>query len=117
ISCLRRAGVEVHERHQAVWDGRRDGWKAGPADAARLALAEARLLRGRHGRYDTVLVGYPGHFDLPAARRAARETPVVFNPLVSLADTFVDDRARFRPGSLPARVLEAVDRRAFRAAD
>src|SRR5439155_1973156 len=60
---------------------------------------------------------YPGHFDLPAARRTARGAPVVFNPLVSLADTFVADRGRFRPGSVAARALEAVDRRALRAAD
>jgi len=117
ISCLRRAGVEVRERHEAVWDGRRDGWRAGATDAARLAAAEARLLRAPGERFDAVIVGYPGHFDLPAARRAARGAPVVFNPLVSLADTFVDDRARFRPGSLAARVLAAVDRHAFRAAD
>jgi glycosyltransferase involved in cell wall biosynthesis len=43
--------------------------------------------------------------------------PVVFNPLVSLADTLVTDRGRFRPGSLPARVLRAIDRRALRTAD
>jgi glycosyltransferase involved in cell wall biosynthesis len=118
ISCLRRAGVEVHERHEPVWDGRRDAWRAGPADAVKLALAEGRLLRrARHGRFDAVVVGYPGHFDLTAARRAAGPAPVVFNPLVSLADTFVDDRGRFRPGSLAARALSAVDRHAFRAAD
>ena len=51
------------------------------------------------------------------ARRAARGRPIVFNPLVSLADTFVADRGRFRPGSAPARALAAVDRQAFRAAD
>ena len=64
-----------------------------------------------------MIVGYPGHFDLPAARHAARGAPVVFNPLVSLSDTFVDDRARFRPGTPAARALTAVDRRALRAAD
>ena len=58
-------------------------------------------------RYDAVIVGYPGHFDLPAARRAARGAPVLFNPLVSLADTLVSDRGRFRAGSLPARALAA----------
>jgi glycosyltransferase involved in cell wall biosynthesis len=42
---------------------------------------------------------------------------VVFNPLVSLADTFVEDRARFRRGSIAARLLERVDGAAFRAAD
>jgi glycosyltransferase involved in cell wall biosynthesis len=118
ISCLRRAGVEVSERHEPVWEGRRDGWRAGPRAAARLAVAEARLLlRARPAQADAVIVGYPGHFDLPAARWAARGSPVVFNPLVSLEDTFVGDRARFRPGSLAAQGLGIVDRHALRSAD
>ena len=66
---------------------------------------------------DVFVVGYPGHFDLPAARRAARGRPVVFNPLVSLADTLVADRGRFKQGTLPARALERIDRYAFRDAD
>ena len=86
ISCLRRAGVEVEERHVAVWEGRRDNWSAGAGAAARLGLAELELLRRAPGDFDALLVGYPGHFDLPAARRAARGRPVIFNPLVSLAD-------------------------------
>ncbi|MDX6424026.1 MAG: hypothetical protein QOI67_1497 [Gaiellaceae bacterium] len=117
ISCLRGAGVEVVERHEPVWEGTRDAWRAGPATVVRLARAELRLLRRQSERYDAVIVGYPGHFDLPAAKRAARGAPVLFNPLVSLADTLVSDRARFRPGSLPARALSLVDRRALRAAD
>ena len=64
ISCLRRAGVDVRERHEPVWDGRRSSWRAGVGDAARLALAEARLLRAPRERFDAVIVGYPGHFDL-----------------------------------------------------
>ena len=117
ISCLRGAGVEVVERHEPVWEGTRDAWRAGPMTALRLARAELRLLRRPSERYDAVIVGYPGHFDLPAARRAARGAPVLFNPLVSLSDTLVSDRARFSAGSLPARALELVDRRALRAAD
>jgi glycosyltransferase involved in cell wall biosynthesis len=116
ISCLRAAGIEVVEEHVGVWEGRRDAWAAGAGTALRLAAAEARLL-GRRVDGDAVVVGYPGHLDLPAARLAARGRPIVFNPLVSLADTLVSDRGRFRSGSLPARLLEAVDRRAFRAAD
>jgi len=100
-----------------VWDDVRDGWRAGPAQALRLATAEARLFLRRLHDVDAVVVGYPGHFDLPAARRAARGRPVVFNPLVSLADTLVGDRGRFRAGSLAARALERVDRRAFHSAD
>ena len=117
ISCLRRAGVDVVEEHVAVWDDLREGWTAGPARLVRLVAAEARLLTRRVRNADAVIVGYPGHFDLTAARRAGRGLPVVFNPLVSLADTLVSDRRRFRAGSLPARALEAVDRHAFRAAD
>jgi glycosyltransferase involved in cell wall biosynthesis len=82
----------------------------------RLARAELSLLRRERSSFDALVVGYPGHFDLPAAKRAARGRPVVFNPLVSLADTLVEDRARFAPGSLPARALRAVDRVAFRLA-
>jgi glycosyltransferase involved in cell wall biosynthesis len=107
----------VVERHVPVWDGRRESWSAGARDAARLALAELRLLRPPRERFDLVLVGYPGHLDLPAARLAARGRPVVFSPLVSLHDTLVSDRGRFRAGSLPARALAELDRRALRAAD
>ena len=81
----------MRQRHVAFWEGRHDNWSAG--------------------------AGYPGHFDLPVARRAANGRPVIFNPLVSLVDTFVADRGRFRPGSVAARALAAVDRHALRAAD
>ena len=117
ISAMRRAGVEVLERHVGVWENSRQNWSAGPVAAARLALAELRLLRRPRERFDVVLVGYPGHFDLPAARRAARGRPVVFNPLVSLSDTLVADRGRFSAGSLAARALAKIDRHALRSAD
>jgi glycosyltransferase involved in cell wall biosynthesis len=116
ISCLRGAGVDVVEHHVSVWEGRRDNWTAGLASAVRVAVSELRLLRRPKG-FDVLIVGYPGHFDFPAARWAARGRPVVFNPLVSLSDTLVSDRGRFRRGSLAARTLEAIDQRAFRSAD
>jgi glycosyltransferase involved in cell wall biosynthesis len=117
VSCLRRAGVEVVERNEPVWEGREHKFAAGVGTALRLARAQARLRRHAGGRWDAVIVGYPGHLDLRAARRAARGAPVVFNPLVSLWDTLVEDRRRFRPDSLAARALRAVDRRALRTAD
>jgi glycosyltransferase involved in cell wall biosynthesis len=117
ISCLRRAGVEVAERHMPVWEGREHKWAAGIGTALRLGAAEARLAGRTKTPFDALVVGYPGHFDLPAARRVARERPVVFNPLVSLADTLVHDRGRFRPGSLAARALARIDRAALRMAD
>jgi hypothetical protein len=59
--------------------------------------AERSLARDEEREADVVVVGYPGHFDLPAAKRIARGRPIVFNPLVSLHDTLVGDRQRFRP--------------------
>src|SRR5438128_9455282 len=117
FSALRRAGVDVVERHVSVWDGREHKYAAGLGAAARLAAAELRLLRRPTVDFDVLLVGYPGHLDLPAARRAARGRPIALNPLVSLLDSLTTDRGRFRPGSLTARALEAIDRAAFRAAD
>jgi glycosyltransferase involved in cell wall biosynthesis len=117
ISCLRRAGVDVVERHEPVWENRNQNWRAGLAVLPRVALAELRLLRAGQVDADAVIVGYPGHLDLTAARRVAPGRPLVFNPLVSLVDTLVSERGRFRAGSLPARLLAAVDRRALRAAD
>ena len=118
ISALRGAGVEVREQHRPVWD-RRHNWSVGLRQMLRVAEAERSLRRSRDDErdVDALIVGYPGHFDLPAARRVARGRPVVFNPLVSLYDTLVDDRGRFRRGSPGAGVVHVVDRRAFRRAD
>jgi len=115
VSCLRGAGVTVVERHREVWG--RHNWSVGLGQLARVARAEGALARRREDDADVVVVGYPGHFDMPAARRTARGRPVVFNPLVSLHDTMVGDRARFRPRSLAAGVLGAIDNVAFRGAD
>ena len=100
-----------------MWDKTEHKFSVRAGPALRLAAAELRLLRRPREDFDVVIVGYPGHFDLLAARRAARGRPVVFNPLVSLSDTFVGDRGLVRPGSLSARALTEIDRRAFSASD
>jgi len=118
ISALRGAGVEVREQHRPVWE-RRQNWSVGLRQMLRVAEAERSLRRSRDNvdDADAIIVGYPGHFDLPAAKRVARGRPVVFNPLISLYDTLVDDRGRFGRGSPAAGVVRGVDRRAFRRAD
>jgi glycosyltransferase involved in cell wall biosynthesis len=42
---------------------------------------------------------------------------VIFNPLVSLHETLVEDRRRFAAKSAPARFLRRIDRHALRGAD
>ncbi len=118
ISALRGAGVDVREQHRTVWDPRHN-WSVGIRQMLKVAEAERSLRRARDAEQDVdaLVVGYPGHFDLPAAKRVARGRPVVFNPLVSLYDTLVGDRGRFRRGSPGAGVVHIADRRAFRRAD
>jgi glycosyltransferase involved in cell wall biosynthesis len=117
VSCLRGAGVDVVERHATVWERRRHKWSLGLGSLLRVAGAETQLVMGRKGAFDAMIVGYPGHFDMPVARRIARGRPLVFNPLVSLHDTLVGDRARFSPRSPAASVLRHIDDAAFRRAD
>ncbi|MBA2461922.1 MAG: glycosyltransferase, partial [Actinobacteria bacterium] len=117
ISCLRRGGVDVVERHEGVWESARHKWALGARAAFHLLRAETKLaLRGR-GPFDAMIVGYPGHFDMPLARVLAGRRPLIFNPLVSLWETLVDDRGRFAPDSPAAAVLRRVDRIALRHAD
>ena len=115
VSCLRGAGVEVVELHRQVWG--RHNWSPGLRSLVRLARAELALSRTDPGDADVVVVGYPGHADMTAARRVADGRPVVFNPLVSLADTLVDDRGVVSRRSPLAAVLRGLDRSAFRRAD
>jgi glycosyltransferase involved in cell wall biosynthesis len=117
ISALRTAGVDVVEHHEPVFEARRHNWAVRWSVAFRLFLAEMRLRYSNHEAFDIVMVGYPGHFDVPHARRVAGKRPLVFNPLISLHDTLVGDRSRFREGLFTARVLWVVDRRALRLPD
>lgn len=123
LAGLRALGVEVLELH-APLPALDAAALAGPAGAARLAAgvaaAHVRLALQHRRRFaaQAVLVGYPGHLVVPFARLVAsvRRVPLVFDPLVSLADTFVGDRELVRPGSPAALAAAAADRVAFGAA-
>ena len=121
ITGLREHGVEVHEFHAAL-PPLTAAEMAGARGAARLAAgvaeAHARLLAQHRGRLDidVVVVGYPGHFMVPFGRLLAafRRAKLVFDPLVSLLDTFAGDRGLVRTGGAKAAVVHAVDEMAFR---
>ena len=115
-----RRGRRGREQHRAVWE-RRHNWSVGPR----------QLLRHGRGRVEPPpRRGTPGgrptcsSSAIPAtstcrrrsgSRAGDRSSSI---PLVSLYDTLVDDRGRFRRGvcRLPA-LVHLVDRRAFRRAD
>jgi glycosyltransferase involved in cell wall biosynthesis len=126
IAALRRTGLRVEEAHAPVFERRRDKSGLGALASAgllvRLLLAYARLapeVALRLLRCDALMVGYIGQADmlvLAPLAKALRRT-VIFNPLVTLTDTLVEDRQRFRAGSLPARLIGTLDRIALRLAD
>jgi glycosyltransferase involved in cell wall biosynthesis len=121
IAGLREHGVAVHEFHAAL-PQMTAAEMAGARGAARLAagVAEAhvRLLTQHTGHLDVdaVVVGYPGHFLVPFGRLLAafRHAKLVFDPLVSLLDTFAGDRGLVRAGGAKALAVRALDETAFR---
>jgi glycosyltransferase involved in cell wall biosynthesis len=121
IAGLREHGVEVIEV-QAALPRMAAAEMAGARGAALLgaavAAAHVRLLaQHRNGlEVDTVVVGYPGHFLVPFGRLLAafRHARLVFDPLVSLLDTFAGDRQLVRSGGAQAAAVRAVDELAFR---
>ncbi len=120
IAGLRELGVTVHE-FRAPLPQLSAAQMATPGGAARLAAgvltAHARLLAQHRGQLvvDAVVVGYPGHFMVPYGRAlaAVRHARLVFDPLVSLWDTFAGDRGLVSQGGLKAAAVKAVDRVAF----
>jgi glycosyltransferase involved in cell wall biosynthesis len=120
IAGLREHGVTVHE-FRAPLPELTAAQMATPLGAARLAagIAAAHVrLFGQHRRgldVDAVIVGYPGHFLVPFGRLLAayRRAPLVFDPLVSLWDTFAGDRGLVETGGWKAAAVRAVDRLAF----
>lgn len=110
IAALRAAGVDVEERQVAVRGG-------GLVGALNIFAAEWRLLAPRRRTFDVLIVGYPGHFDVPRARRFARGRPLVFDAVLSLENELVDVRRHFRRRSTAASVLRVVDYRALRLPD
>ncbi|MCI0519004.1 MAG: group 1 glycosyl transferase, partial [Chloroflexi bacterium] len=91
IHGLRQAGAEVIECHQPLWHGIQDrvqvasgGWLK-PRFWLRLLHAYTALLGKyrRVGRYDVLVVGYPGHYDVFLARLLAwlRGRPLAWDVL------------------------------------
>lgn len=126
LAGLRREGAVVYECHEPIWQGQHDKSMA-HRGAALLALAGrvvraylALIVRYLHmPPHEMLLVGYIGQHDMLLAWVLSRLRGVllVFNPNISLYDTFCDDRARFRPQSLTGRVLWLLDHLSCRLAD
>ena len=127
IQGLRQNGVEVVECHARLWRNTADkirsvkGGLFNPGLLRRTLGSYLRLLRryAKIGDYDVMVVGYAGHFDLFLAKLLTTfsRRPLVFDALVSLTETIVEDRGLVPRSSLLARSVYLVDRYACRWAD
>lgn len=84
--------------------------------AARRQLREDFAAAVARFEPDLVLVPYPGHMAIHWIRDLFAG-PIWLDLFLSAYSTVVDDRQLFSPGSIPARMLATLDRRACRAAD
>lgn len=105
ISALRLQGIVVDEcRLSHHWSRR---WLA--------------YLRYGHqlSKADVLIVGAPAHVDMFVAKfwSFVLGRPLVFDPLISLYDTYVNDRKVFAIGSIQARWLRWLDQITMNGAD
>lgn len=127
IQGLRQNGVEVVECHARLWRNTADkirGVKGGlfnPGLLRRALGSYLRLLKryAKIGDYDVMVVGYAGHFDLFLAKLLTifSRKPLVFDALLSLTETIVEDRGLVPRSSLLTRLVYLVDKYSCRLAD
>ena len=125
IDGLRAAGAEVLEYAAPLDSTLNAAQMTTKVGAGKLAgeLARAHLsLLARHHRgvsFNIIMVGYPGHLLVPLASTVARyhHAMLVFDPLVSLFDTFAGDRELLVGDSAAGHLTNVIDRVGVRPSD
>lgn len=83
----------------------------------RLLYVYSRLLAVKMSDYDMSFVGFAPQLILPLFGGKLRKKPVVTDFFISMYDTLCFDRKKFRPDSLPGRLLKKIDRRTLSLSD
>lgn len=123
IEGLRKIGVEVVECHAPLWEKKEHKAKLSfmLGLLARVPLACWRLARTfrklkKKYEFDFIVVGYIGQLDMFAARILAGKKRIIFNPMISLYDTLVNDRKLVK-NFLLKRMLRWIDKKSCSLAD
>jgi glycosyltransferase involved in cell wall biosynthesis len=123
IARLRSAGIQVSECHEQLWRDEQDRVQAASGGWQNIAFLWRALrvymclLRkyNKAGAYDVMLVGYPGHFDIPLARLLTwlRGKPLVWDILMSLY-LIASERRLDQKSRLTVRGLRWIEKIACR---
>lgn len=127
IKGLRQNGVEVLECHARLWRGTSDkihsmtGGTCRPRLLYRILASYLCLIKryAKMGGYDVMVVGYAGHLDLFLGKLLTflSVKPLVFDALLSLTETVVEDRELVPRDSTLAKLLYLVDKYSCQLAD
>lgn len=123
ISGLRKTGAKVIECHVPLWEKKEHKAKLSffskIALLCRLPFAYAKLFlcfRKNKEKIDCIIVGYIGQIDMLFARLIAGKKKIIFNPMISLYDTLVNDRKIVR-NPLLKKFLYWLDKKSCNLAD
>lgn len=125
INGLKKAGAYVVECHMPLWEKKEDKTRLSFFDKASLAAKLPFIYMGliskfkklsRAGKFDYIVVGYIGQIDMFIARMIAKRQKIIFNPMVSLYDTLINDRKMFKNFFIK-KILHWLDRKSCGKAD
>ena len=120
IKGLRSQGINVIECQFPLWHGieprigKIKGFRRKLSLLVKILWAQLNLIIKHQNarKYDFMLVGYTGHFDIPIAKllSSLRRKPLVFDFFWSMYCSFIEDRKLFKKGSLISNILKSIDR-------
>ena len=84
--------------------------------AKRMIKVWPKILKAKVKEYDLVFVGFAPQLVLPIFQKL-RQKPVIVDFFISLYDTMVQDRKKFKDGSLPAKILKNLDEKTLALGD
>lgn len=83
----------------------------------RLLKIYCRLLFGSVKKYDSVFIGFAPQLILPFFSFKLKKKTILMDFFISVYDTMVFDRKKFKDGSLPAKLCKWLDKKCIHAAD
>lgn len=83
----------------------------------RLIYVYFKLLITSMKNYDTVFVGFAPQLILPVFSLKFRKVQVIIDFFISMYDTLAFDRKKFKPRSIPGRILKKIDAFTLKKAD